>query len=79
MVIGFGLVFELPVVIFLLGTLRIISSKWLYKNRPWWFIGLALIANFLTPGVDPLTPLIMFVPLYIFYEGSTLILKLTGK
>jgi sec-independent protein translocase protein TatC len=79
MVIGFGLVFELPVVIFLLGTLRIISSRWLYKNRPWWFIGLALIANFLTPGVDPLTPLIMFVPLYIFYEGSTLILKLTGK
>jgi sec-independent protein translocase protein TatC len=79
MVIGFGLVFELPVVIFLLGTLRIISSRWLYKNRPWWFIGLALVANFLTPGVDPLTPLIMFVPLYVFYEGSTLVLKLTGQ
>jgi sec-independent protein translocase protein TatC len=79
MVIGFGLVFELPVVIFVLGMLRIISSKWLYKNRPWWFIGLALIANFLTPGVDPLTPLIMFVPLYIFYEGSSLVLKLSGR
>ena len=79
MVIGFGLVFELPVVIFVLGMLRIINSRWLYKNRPWWFIGLALIANFLTPGVDPLTPLIMFVPLYIFYEGSSLILKLSGR
>jgi len=79
MVIGFGLVFELPVVIVVLGLLRIINSRWLYKNRPWWFIGLALIANFLTPGVDPLTPLIMFVPLYIFYEGSTLLLKLTGR
>ncbi len=79
MVIGFGLVFELPVVLVVLGMLRIISSRWLYKNRPWWFIGLALIANFLTPGVDPLTPLIMFVPLYIFYEGSALVLKLSGR
>ena len=79
MVIGFGLVFELPVVIVVMGMLRIVNSRWLYKNRPWWFIGLALVANFLTPGVDPLTPLIMFVPLYLFYEGSTLILKLTGR
>jgi sec-independent protein translocase protein TatC len=79
MVIGFGLVFELPVVLVVLGLLRIISSRWLYKNRPWWLIGLALIANFLTPGVDPLTPLIMFVPLYIFYEGSALVLKLSGR
>jgi sec-independent protein translocase protein TatC len=79
MVIGFGLVFELPVVLVVLGLMRIISSRWLYKNRPWWLIGLALIANFLTPGVDPLTPLIMFVPLYIFYEGSALVLKLSGR
>ena len=79
MVIGFGLVFELPVVLVVLGMLRVVTSKWLYKNRPWWFIGLALLANFMTPGVDPLTPLIMFIPLYVFYEGSTLILKLTGR
>jgi sec-independent protein translocase protein TatC len=79
MVIGFGLVFELPVVIVVLGLLRIIDSRWLYKNRPWWFIALALVANFLTPGVDPLTPLIMFVPLYVFFESSALILKLSGR
>ncbi len=79
MVIGFGLVFELPVVLFVLGMMRIISSKWLYKNRPFWFLGLGILANFLTPGVDPLTPLIMFVPLYIFYEGTSLILKLVGR
>jgi sec-independent protein translocase protein TatC len=79
MVIGFGLVFELPVVIFVLGILGVVKSKWLYKNRPFWFLGLGLLANFMTPGADPLTPLIMFVPLYIFYEGTTLILKLTGR
>ena len=79
MVIGFGLVFELPVILFVLGMLRIISSKWLYKNRPFWFLGLGLLSNFLTPGVDPLTPLIMFIPLYVFYEGTSLVLKLSGR
>jgi sec-independent protein translocase protein TatC len=79
MVIGFGLVFELPVVLFMLGMLGIVKSRWLYKNRPWWFIALALVANFMTPGVDPLTPLIMFVPLYVFYESTALVLKLSGR
>ncbi len=79
MVIGFGLVFELPVVLFVLGMLRIISSRWLYKNRPWIFLALGLLSNFLTPGADPLTPLIMFVPLYIFFEATALILKLTKR
>jgi sec-independent protein translocase protein TatC len=79
MVIGFGVVFELPVVLVVLGLLGIISSRWLYKNRVWWFLGLGIAANFLTPGVDPLTPLLMFVPLYIFFELSALILKLSGR
>jgi sec-independent protein translocase protein TatC len=79
MVLGFGIVFELPVVLFVLGMLRIINSRWLYKNRPWWFLALGLLSNFLTPGADPLTPLIMFVPLYIFYEATALILKLSGR
>jgi sec-independent protein translocase protein TatC len=76
MIIGFGIVFELPVVLFVLGMVRIISSKWLYKNRVWWFLGLGILANFLTPGVDPFTPLIMFIPLYLFFEGTALVLKL---
>jgi len=79
LVIGFGLVFELPVVLFVLGMLGVISSRWLYKNRPFWFLGLGLLSNFLTPGADPLTPLIMFVPLYVFYEGTALVLKLSRR
>jgi sec-independent protein translocase protein TatC len=79
MTIGFGLVFELPVVLFMLGMLRIISSGWLYKTRPYWFLGLGLVANFLTPGADLVTPLIMFVPLYLFYEGTALLLKILRR
>ena len=79
MVIGFGLVFELPVVLFVLGMLRIVNTRWLNKRRPYFFLALGLIANFLTPGADPLTPLIMFIPLYVFFEGTTLLLKLLGR
>jgi len=79
MVIGFGIVFELPVVLFVLGMLRIVKTQWLYKRRPYFFLGLGLVANFLTPGADPLTPLIMFIPLYLFFEGTTLLLKLLGR
>ena len=79
MVIGFGIVFELPVVLFVLGMLRITNSRWLYKRRPYFFLGLGLLANFLTPGADPLTPLIMFIPLYVFFEGTALLLKLLGR
>ena len=79
MVLGFGLVFELPVVLFVLGMMRIVTSGWLYKRRPYWFLALGILANFLTPGVDPLTPMIMFVPLYVFFEGTALLLKLLGR
>ncbi len=76
--IAFGLVFELPVVLYTLGMLRIISSRWLYRHRAYWLIGMGLLANFMTPGADPLTPLLVFAPLYIFWEATTLLLKITG-
>ena len=67
------------VVLFVLGMIKVISSRWLYKRRPYWFLALAIVANFLTPGVDPLTPMIMFVPLYVFFEATALLLKLLGR
>ena len=79
MIIGFGIVFELPVVLWTLGMLRIISTRWLYRNRAYWWLALGITAQFLTPGGDPFTPLIMAVPLIIFFEGTALFLKLSGR
>lgn len=77
--IAFGLVFELPVVLYTLGMLRIISSGWLWRKRVWWIVGLLLLANFMTPGVDPITPLIVAVPLLVFYFGAMIVLKFSGR
>ena len=79
LVIGFGVVFELPVVLYTLGRIGVISSRWLYANRLYWACGLGVLAAVGTPGADPITPLFMFVPLYVFYEGTALLLKLTGR
>jgi Sec-independent protein secretion pathway component TatC len=59
--------------------LRIISTRWLYKNHAYWIVGLGLLANVMTPGLDPLTPLIVFVPLVVFWEATALLLKLSGR
>lgn len=77
--IGFGLVFELPVVLYSLGRLGIISSRWLYTNRLYWMVGLGVASALGTPGADPVTPLMMFVPLYLFWEGTALLLRLGGR
>jgi sec-independent protein translocase protein TatC len=77
--LAFGVVFELPVVLWVLGMLRIVTSRWLYRTHAYWLVGLGLLANVMTPGADPLTPLIVFVPLVVFWEGTTLLLRLTGR
>ncbi len=79
LIIGFGLLFELPVVLYTLGRLRIISSTWLYGHRLYWMVGLGLLAALGTPGADPITPLFLFVPLYVFWEGTALLLRITGR
>jgi sec-independent protein translocase protein TatC len=79
LVIGFGIVFELPVVLYALGRMGIISSGWLYKNRLYWVVGLGILSALGTPGADPITPFFMFIPLYLFFEGTALLLKVTGR
>ncbi|MBJ7598687.1 MAG: twin-arginine translocase subunit TatC [Candidatus Nephthysia bennettiae] len=79
LVIAFGLVFELPVILWTLGMLRIISSRWLYRNHVYWIVSLGVLANLMTPGADPITPLIAFAPLVLFWEATALLLKLTGR
>src|SRR5258708_40128794 len=69
----------MPVVVFALGLLRIITSKWLYANRFYWVIGIGVLSHVMTPGVDPITPLFMWIPLYVFSEATPLLLNLTRR
>ena len=65
--LAFGLSFELPVVVFMLGYLGIVDSADLRKFRRHVAVGILVLAMFLTPP-DVGTQIVLAVPLYILYE-----------
>lgn len=74
LIVIFGITFELPVVLVLLGVLGIISSRWLRTRRRGMWIGIIAVSIVITPGADPFTPVALAIPLLGFYEASILIL-----
>lgn len=67
--VGAGLLFELPVVVYFLSKLGVLSPQFLRDTRPYALVVVLLIAAFLTPP-DPISQIIMAVPLVLLYEGS---------
>ena len=78
LLLAFGFAFELPVVGFFLGKLGIISSRTLSKGRPFAVVGFLIFAAVLTPP-DVISQLLLAGPLFILYEITIVIVKLTGK
>ncbi len=67
LLIAFGLAFELPVVIIVLGRLGILTSGLLRKRRRYVIVGVLVLAMLLTPP-DVFTQLVMAVPMILLYE-----------
>jgi sec-independent protein translocase protein TatC len=63
-----GLVFELPVVLVLLGKFGIIDSDFLVRNRRYALVGSSVVAAIATPSPDALTMILVMIPLYLLYE-----------
>ncbi|MGE5543571.1 MAG: twin-arginine translocase subunit TatC, partial [Bacillota bacterium] len=74
--IPFGLVFELPVVVYFLTRIGIISPGWLSQKRKYALLAIFLLAAVLTPGPDPISQCLMGVPIYLLYEISILVSKI---
>jgi sec-independent protein translocase protein TatC len=78
LLLGFGLVFEFPVLAYFLGRAGVISSRMMAKNRRIAVLLIFIIAAVLTPP-DVVSQIILAVPLYLLFEGSILIVKFTGR
>ncbi len=76
LMLGFGLAFELPVLLVTLGHLGIVSSKQLREKRPHVIVILLALAMLLTPP-DIFTQLLMAVPLIVLYEISIWIIRIS--
>ena len=68
-IIAFGLVFQLPLIIFVLGWFGIVSSAVLREKRRIAIVLSFFLAMFLTPP-DPMSQVFMAIPLCILYEIS---------
>jgi len=68
--LGMGIGFELPVVILTLVKVGLLDYKSLARFRSYAIIGNLVIAAVATPSADPLTMMLMAVPLQFLYEVS---------
>lgn len=74
LMIGFGLVFETPVVLMLLAFLGLVDADMLAANRKFVVVAILVVGALVTPP-DPFSQLAMAVPTYLMYELSIVIIR----
>ena len=66
-VLGMGLVFEIPTLVFALSKLRIVTSSFLWKNFKYGILIIFSVAAVITPTGDPVTLCLVAVPMTALY------------
>jgi sec-independent protein translocase protein TatC len=75
MVLIMGLVFEMPLISWLLSQIGILKKSFFKKYRRYAIVILLVAAAVITPSGDPFTLFVVFIPLYGLYELSILFVK----
>jgi sec-independent protein translocase protein TatC len=79
MILGAGLVFELPMITFFLAKFGIVSAQFMRKYRRHAIIVILIISAFVTPTPDIVTQSLLAAPMMILYEISIFIAKFAQK
>ncbi len=79
-IFGFGLIFELPLVLALLSYLRVVNAALLTRNRKYAILLIAVVSAVVTPTPDVFNMSLMGVPMYFLFEiGIILVKVIEGK
>ncbi len=78
-VFGFGLTFELPLVLALLSMIRVVHAAFLTRNRRYAILLIAIVAAVVTPTPDVFNMSLMGGPLYILFEIGVILVKLIER
>ncbi len=79
LILGFGIIFEFPLAVFLLARLGLVTSRMLREKRRYAILISAVAAAIITPTADAISMMFMFVPLVVFYELGILVAWVFGK
>ena len=73
LILGCGIAFEMPVIMFLLTKIGIVTPKFLRSVRKYAVIVILVISAFITPSPDWYSQTIVFIPLYSLFEFSIIV------
>jgi sec-independent protein translocase protein TatC len=71
LMLAFGLTFQLPVALTLLGQIGVVKHEQLKRGRRFALVGVAILAGIITPP-DPISMVTMIVPLFALYEVAVI-------
>jgi len=77
-IIAFGLCFQLPVLLTLMGKAGLVSARGLGETRKYAMVGILVLAAVVTPP-DVITQVILFVVVYGLYEISILLVRMVER
>lgn len=77
--IGFGLMFQLPIVVVLLVWLGLVEPRTLAAYRRHVLLGIVIVSALMTPGPDIFSQLALCIPTYALFEISILISRAMRK
>lgn len=79
MLLAFGLVLEFPIVLIGLARVGILNHRRLAAQRRWAIVLIVLLAIVLTPGGDPISPIILGSVMYVLFEGSLFVIRMIRR
>lgn len=75
----FGIVFEIPVISWLLARFGLLRSAWMSRYRRHAIVVIILVAAVITPTSDVFTLILVSLPIWLLYEASVTIVRLTER
>jgi sec-independent protein translocase protein TatC len=79
MVLGLGLIFEMPAVVFVLARFGLVTPKFLLKNFKYAVLIIFIVAAVASPGQDPASQMLFAAPMLVLYVISIGVAWLFGK